>query len=125
MKALVFLMIVLSVFSQINTDIYGLISLRAIEFLEPISIIRAGEYSLPMVVLWVALLLSHLALISLFFLTKKTYFQDLLTWIPLSFILVFIINSFLSFFLLIPFIIVWIVVLIKQRIKSKKLALVV
>lgn len=118
MKALIILMLTLSVFVQIHTDIYGLVALYHIEFLEPVSIIQSGNYNTLMLILWLALLFSHLSLVSLLFLTKKAYFRDLLIWVPLSFILIFILNSFLSFFLLIPFIVVWVIALIKQGRKS-------
>lgn len=117
MKILILLMLVLSTITGVPTNL-GFVSLYGMEFDGPISIFKSGNYNSSMVILWTLLILSHVALASLVFLTTKLYFKTILIWIPLTFIIVFIVSDFWSFFLLIPFIIVWIVALVKQGRKS-------
>jgi len=117
MKILIFLMIIFSIITGVTGNL-GFISLYNIEFIGPIAILKSGNYNLSMVVLWIVLVLSHLALISLIFLTRSNYFKTLLVWVPLMFLVIFIVFVFWSFFLLIPFIIVWLIALFKQGRKS-------
>ncbi len=112
MKALIILMLILTIFVGVPTSL-GFISLYGMEFDGPISIFKSGNYNSSMAILWILLVLSHVALASLVFLTTKLYFKTIL--IPLTFIIVFIVSDFWSFFLLIPFIIVWIIALVVQR----------
>ena len=114
MKALIFLMIICSIITGVTGNL-GFISLYEMEFDGPVSLFKLGNYNSSMLVLWIVLVLSHLALISLIFLTKSNYFKTLLVWVPLMFLIIFIVFVFWSFFLLIPFIIVWIIALVKQR----------
>ncbi|WP_419802268.1 hypothetical protein [Mucilaginibacter sp.] len=122
MKVLVFLMIMFSTITGATGNL-GFISLYNIEFIGPIAILKSGNYNLSTLVLWIVLVLSHLALISLIFLTKSNYFKALLVWVPLMFLVIFIVFIFWSFFLLTPFIIVWLIALFKQSRKEVKLKL--
>lgn len=110
-------MIILSTITGVTGNL-GFISLYNIEFIGPIAIFKSGNYNLSMLVLWIVLVLSHFALISLIFLTKSNYFKTLLVWVPLSFLVIFVVFAFWSLFLLSPFIIVWIIALVKQSKKS-------
>lgn len=107
-------MIVLSVITGVPTNL-GFISLYGTELAGPIAIFKSGNYNSSLVVLWLALVSSHIALASLIFYTKKPYFKTLLIWIPLLFLIIFVVFVFWSFFLLIPFMIVWIIALVVQR----------
>jgi hypothetical protein len=118
MKILILLMIACSIVVGIPTSL-GFISLFGIEFLGPISIIKTGHYSLLMLIAWGGLILTHLALISLFFMTKKSYFKQLLLWIPLGFVILFAVFELLSLILFLPFLIVWVIALLKQRSRTK------
>ena len=86
------------------------------EFTNTFKLIKDGPLAPIHLFVWILLLMSHLIVISLFFLTKKSYFNDLLIVAPLSFVILYIAHaSALVIILLIPFIIVWIIALIKQR----------
>ncbi len=68
------------------------------------------------IIIWILLLITHFVVISLLFLTQKSYFRDLLIIAPASFLLIYIAHASLAIiFLLLPFIILWIVALIKQN----------
>ena len=110
-------MVVLSTVTGLPTNL-GFISLYGMEFDGPISVFKSGNYNASMLIGWILLILSHIALVSLMFLTSKSYFKTTLIWIPLTFIIFFIVSDFWSFFLLIPFIIVWLIALFKQSKKS-------
>jgi hypothetical protein len=121
MKILLILMIILSVAVgiPINGGDKGWLSLWGPEFSYPVSmIIKSGTstFSLPEIILWIMLLIAHIGVISLPFLTHKSYFNSLLIGAPLAFILIFIVfASIFIIIVLIPFIIVWIVALLSRK----------
>ncbi|MEX8549320.1 MAG: hypothetical protein V5804_17095 [Mucilaginibacter sp.] len=66
-------------------------------------------------ILWLLLIASNGALISIAFFRKKKYFNKLLIWIPAFFIAIFIVYNYSAFFFLIPFIGIWVTALIEER----------
>lgn len=114
MKLLLVLMLVLSLI--VGLPISGNWSfLYQYEFPAMIELFKTGELSPSKLILWIVLLIAHLGLISLLFLTQKSYFRTLLIVIPLLFILIYMVWSLLLSFLLIPFVVVWIVALAIQN----------
>jgi hypothetical protein len=114
MKLGIVLMILLSIIMGISTNL-GWFTLYGTEFLGPISLINAGLLTLAQKIVWCVLLFSHILTTSLFFLTKNKRFMLYLVWFPLQFILVFVIFNLLVVFLLIPYIVTWIFLILKQR----------
>lgn len=113
-------MLILSVFMGVLTNL-GWFTLYSAELLGPISSMRRlnSIWHYNSLIHWCVLLLSHIMVASLIFLTKKENFNLLLIWFPLQFILMFASFDFISSFFLIPFIIVWIIT-IRKSIKLKK-----
>lgn len=114
MKKLIMLLLFLSAFVGINGNL-GWLTLYGAEFLGPISLIKANLFTAFEMVHWIILLISHMMVLSLIFLTKNRNFMLLLVWFPLQFIFVFASFNLLASFFLLPFIIVWIIAVIKQR----------
>ena len=118
MKILLILMIILSVAIgvPINGGEKGWASLWGAEFSGPVSaIFESGlaEFTYAQFILWVLLLIAHIGIVALPFLTRRSYFNLLLVSAPLAFILIYIIYASLFIaILLVPFIIVWIIALI-------------
>lgn len=121
MKVLLILMIVLSVAVgiPINGGDKGWLSLWGPEFSYPVStIFKTGTstFTSSEFILWIMLLIAHIGVISLPFLTQKSYFNTLLIGAPLAFIIIFILlASILIIVVLIPFIIVWIIALLSRK----------
>lgn len=114
MKVLILLMLFFSVFMGIPTN-KAFFSLYGSEFLGVISMIKAGTYPAIQLVCWILLLITHAGMVSLLFLTNKSYFGALLMIIPFLFIFFYIFSTdILIIVLLIPFIIVWIIAIIWQ-----------
>lgn len=111
-KILILGMVFLSIITGIELG-GGFFSLFTVEFLIPYNVIKSGTYNLWDSILWTMVFLAHLGLISLVFLTKKYYFNQLLVWVPACFIGAFMVFNYLAFFLLIPLIIVWSIALPK------------
>ncbi len=114
MKRLIFLMLILSVFMGVKTNM-GWFTLYGAEFLGPISLLKAGLFSNVNKVLWVILIIFHLMVVSLIFLTNKRNFMSMLIWFPLQFIMVYALFDLISTFLLVPFVIAWIIAIARQR----------
>lgn len=117
MKTKIVLMIVLSIFMGVSTNL-GWFTLYNSEFISPFSEIVSGQFPTYRILNWCLLLLSHALVVSLFFLTEKPYFKQLLYWFPLLFIIMFTLYEFFVFFLLIPFIIIWTIALFKKPRKA-------
>jgi hypothetical protein len=112
-KTLLILMILLSIFVGEPTHL-GWVFLYNLEFTRIIFLIKAGEISLLMLFIWIMLVVTHLGIICLPFLTSKMYFKTLLYAIPLAFILLYMITlGVIAAFLLTPFAIVWLIFLNK------------
>jgi|SRR5471030_580887 hypothetical protein len=112
-KTLLILLVLLSLFAGEPTHL-GWVLLYNSEFTNIIFFIKAGEMSPLMWVLWIMLLVTHLGVICLPFLTSKMYFKTLLYAAPLAFILLYMITlGVIAAFLLIPFAIVWLICLNK------------
>jgi hypothetical protein len=119
MKALVALIILLSIFMGVPTN-KGWFNLYGEEFLAPISIItNKFDHSFNFI-LWFPLLITHALVVSLVFFTKKQFFWQLLFWFPFLFIMMFTLFDLVGLLFLIPFIIVWIIALIKQNYIDKQ-----
>lgn len=119
MKALLVVMIFFSVCMGIPTNI-ATFTLYGCEFSGALYDLKAGRLTTIEIIGWIALLITHAGMICLPFLTTKKYFKRLLISIPLVFITLYILLSgLLIVILLMPFIIVWIVCLIK--LKDKKM----
>ena len=115
-------MIALSVVVGIPTNL-GFISLFGLEILGPLSILKAGRGLSTHVLLFGSILLIlHILLISMVFLTKQRYFRSMMIWVPLFFVIFFTIYNFWSLPLLVPFIIVWLIAIFRDR-KSSQIAL--
>lgn len=112
-KNLLLLLILCSVFAAIPSIGWSLSQFRD-DLSAAFSEIKAGKNIL-LTILWIALMLSDVALISLFFLRKRKCFKELLTWIPALHLTLFVIYNYLAFFFLIPFIFIWTVILIKEK----------
>jgi hypothetical protein len=113
MKYLLILMILLSLFVGVSTNI-AFFTLYGSEFPGVISMINAGTFSKFDLIVWIILLISHLMVVTLPFLTKTTCFEKLLVIAPLSFILFYILlEGALFVLLLIPFINRMIICLVK------------
>jgi hypothetical protein len=108
------LMIFLSIFMGIKTNM-GWFSLYGGEFEGPLYDFKRGAFPFYKIAIWCALILTHLILVSLPFLTDKKYFNKLLIRVPFLFILFSTIIEPGDIFFLIPFIIVWTTTLVKQR----------
>ena len=88
-------------------------SLYGAEFNAPIEMIRAGQFTWFQYIEWIILLITHIMIFALPFLTGKRYFKLLLTCLPLLFIADYILYaSVFIMVLLLPFIFVWIIALI-------------
>lgn len=120
-KPLVFALIVLSLIMGINLA-GGLFFLIFAEFLQPFYALKAGNYNLWEGIIWILLVISHLTLISMAFLTKKQYFNKLLIWVPAVYIGLFSAFNYLAFYLLIPFLVV-LVVALPGKVSSKSVVL--
>jgi hypothetical protein len=100
----------------INGGDKGWFSLVGAEFTGPVELLKYGSLTQMEIIIWILLLISHFAVISLLFLTKKRYFRDLLIMAPASFLLIYIAHSSIAIvFLLIPFIILWIGAIVMQN----------
>lgn len=119
MKALLFLMIVFSIGISVNTDEFGRVSLFGMEFLGAAQGLEAMHFDIFYLFCWIMLLVLHLVLISMFFLSQKSYFKNLLIWVPIGFIVFFVFVNFFSIFLLIPFLGIWLVALLYYFLKGK------
>lgn len=113
MRILILLMIILSIFMGIPTNL-GWFTLYGSEF-SPILMLKENTFPTYRLILWVLLLCSHLGVFSLFFITKKQYFNQLLFWFPFVFILLFVVFDSFTLLYLIPFIIFWIVTIIRAK----------
>lgn len=91
----------------------GWFTLFGSEILGPVSTYRTGSFTTVKLIFLIILWVSHVGVISLFFLVKTKYFKQLLIWEPLLFITAFICYSFLNVFLLIPFILCWVIALVR------------
>jgi len=118
MKGLIILMLIFSLFVNVNTDIFGWVSLYKMEFSDAVSQIKSMDYDFAFCLFWVMLLTSHLAIISLLFFIKKESFGELIVWVPLLYLISFILFNPLSVFLLLPFIAVWLVAITYQRTRT-------
>ncbi|MEO8949379.1 MAG: hypothetical protein ABI308_13270 [Mucilaginibacter sp.] len=113
MKILLFLMILLSIVIAVpvNGGDKGWFSLYETEFTDAIYMIKTGGMELSRFVIWIMLLIVHLSVICLPFLTTRYFFKELLIFSPLVFVILYAIWYLIIAFLLIPFVIVWIVCL--------------
>ncbi len=111
-------MLILSVFMGIRTNI-GWMTLYGSEFAEPWAEFTTGRPNQNIFPFWFLLIIAHISAFSLLFLADKLYFKTVLFGFPLGFIVSFILYDILSSFFLIPFIIVWLIALFKQRNKVK------
>ncbi len=111
MKILLILMILLSLFTGVPTN-KGWFILYEFEFW-PLTDGDINAEQLMFLIIWIPLVLSHLGLAALLFMTQKSYFHTLLVIIPLAFLFLFIVFMHLSAPLLVPFLLVWFVALIK------------
>src|SRR5665213_992108 len=110
-KTFLILLILLSFFAGEPTHLRWVFLYNS-EFTNIILFIKAGQMSPLMWVFWIMLLVMHLAVICLPFLTSKTYFKNLLYAAPLAFMLLYMITlGAIAAFLLIPFAIVWLICL--------------
>jgi len=86
------------------------------EFIDMVNMIKMGNQSSSEVVAWIAILIGHIGIISLPFLTKNIYFKVVLLSAPLLFILGFIASvSILAIVFLFPLIITWIIAVIYRN----------
>ncbi len=91
------------------------------EFSNPINAIKDGTLKQAQFALWIMLLIAHIGVVSLPFLTKKSYFKPLLIVNPLAFIIIYILlATVFVIILLIPFIIVWLICIMKFRDDNRK-----
>lgn len=119
MKALIILMLMLSVVVGIPTNI-GWFTLHGSEFVGPLYFLAEGRPESSISPIWFWLIMAHISVFCLPFLTKNPYFSTMLFCFPLLFVLLFILFDFLSAIFLIPFIIVWVIALFKQANKDKR-----
>ncbi|MBB5638499.1 hypothetical protein HDE68_004431 [Pedobacter cryoconitis] len=113
-----FLLVLMIVFSFIGGfSINGVWSfLFQFEFIDMLNMIKMGNQSSSEVVAWIAILIGHIGIISLPFLTKNIYFKVVLLSAPLLFILGFIASvSILAIVFLFPLIITWIIAVIYRN----------
>lgn len=113
MKLLICLMIFFSFVMGIPTNL-GWFNLFGTEFMGPIQMLNNGTFPVYRIPLWVLLIISHLGVISLIFLVSNRYFNQLLTWLPLIFIILFLVFDLFSIIYLLPFIACWIIALLKH-----------
>ena|GEM_PF-1775007 len=100
-------MILLSLFSgiSINKNWSFVYQFEFIDFL------KLHETSLIDTLVWCAILLSHIGIIILPFCIGNKYFKKMLWYFPLIFLVGFLILEAGFFILLIPFMIIWLIVL--------------
>jgi hypothetical protein len=107
MRELTFLMILLSLF--VGIPLNGNWSLLCqFEFVDFPAVIGTSA-SWIQIVLWVGLLLSHSGIFLLPFLERNRFFNKMLVYAPIVFLLCFTLLEFLFLFLLLPFIFCWVI----------------
>ena len=114
MKILLIAMLVLSLFVGIPingqwTTLYGS------EFISIPGLIKHGLLSYLKIFIWIVLLSSHFGLIVLIFIVRKNYFKKVLIYAPMIFIISFTMFDPIHLLFLIPFIIIWVICLLKAR----------
>lgn len=113
MKVLLILMIFLSLFVGISINgVWS--SLYNFEFPSVIDMIKTGIFTKIEIIEWALLLVVHMVIVILPFLTKVKYFRHLLMIAPAIFVLLYFIVGGAVAFLLVPFIIVWVIAVFKQ-----------
>lgn len=121
---LLIVMIVLSLFSGISIN-QNWAFVFQFEFFDYPEILKDGlEDNVRNIILWIIILLAHIGIVMLPFLTKSHHFNKLLLWFPLVYLLGYVFLSAEFVFLLIPFIIIWGITLRlskKQNIKGKRI----
>lgn len=114
MRVLIILMLLLSLF--VGIPINGQwATLYGFEFISIPEMIRYETLNYLQIFIWIILLLSHIGLLLLLFIIHEPYFKRLLIYLPILFILSFTALDFFNLFFLIPFIVVWIICLLKAR----------
>jgi hypothetical protein len=93
----------------------GWFTLYGTEFLGPLSEMKIGTFATYRYFLLALVLLSHIGKFVLPFITKKPVFGKLLIWLPLLFVVFFIAFDNFAIIYLIPFIIVWVILLGVQK----------
>lgn len=112
MKILIIIMLILSLFMGIPTN-KGWFTLYGTEFFGPFYVLKGGNFPNNLLVIWILLILFHLSIFSLPFIIKKSYFKYVLYYAPLSFIITYFLFAPLAIFFLIPFIIVWVICIVR------------
>jgi hypothetical protein len=67
------------------------------------------------ILLWCILILSHIGVFSLLFISNRTLYSTVLKIIPLIFVLSYSLINFIFFIFLIPFLILWLIALIQTK----------
>jgi len=115
MKTLLIWIIIFSFLPGLPDHYSGLESFLGAVSLGMISMIKHGTIGSADLILWGMLLISHFGIYCLPFIYKKSYFIGVLIFVPLLFIVLYILlASVFIIFLLIPFIIMWIIALVNQ-----------
>ncbi|WP_131536138.1 hypothetical protein [Pedobacter nototheniae] len=111
-KLLLVLMIISSLFMGIKIKQWGF--LFGFEFYEfPVKMLK--HESIKNILAWGVLVFSHTIIFILPFITNKTYFNKALVLAPIIFICAFCILNIGFLILLFPFIIVWIIAVVKYK----------
>ncbi|MCX2584398.1 hypothetical protein [Pedobacter sp. MR22-3] len=118
MKKIIILSIVLvtlSLFSGISIN-SNWFFIYQFEFIDYPKIIVADNAKIVKILLWAVVVLAHLGIISLPFITKTTYYNKILFWAPLIYLLGYVFLRAEFIVLLIPFIIIWLIIMrVTQR----------
>jgi hypothetical protein len=93
----------------------GWFSLFGTEFTGPTKMLYNGTFPVYRMPLWILLIISHFGVVSLIFLVDNRYFNQLLIWLPLIFIVLFLVFDLFSIIYLLPFITCWIISLFKMK----------
>jgi len=105
---LLMVMIALSLFAGMSINQNWFFTYQ-FEFIDYPAIIRAGHSNMRDNLLWGILLLAHFGIFSLPFLINGRYFKKLLLWLPIIYLLAYLLFQGEFIILLIPFIIIWLI----------------
>ncbi|WP_374951272.1 hypothetical protein [Mucilaginibacter sp.] len=113
MKFLLMLLIIFSLLIgiPINGGEKGWISIYGVEVSAPMSLLKAGLMTNFEFITWILLLITHMSIFSLPFITKSKHFKKALYFFPTSYLILFLLVGNVAILLLLPFIITWIIVM--------------
>jgi hypothetical protein len=121
MKLILIFLIITSFLPALPDHYMGLESFLGVVSLGMISLIKAGSMTPISLIVWILLLIAHLAIFCLPFIIKKSYFKWVLISAPVLFIACYIgLASLFIIVLLLPFIFIWLLCIMQFRADERK-----